>query len=237
MNYYRNNNEPLPRYAMAQYLLGMGPMPPPTNQELAAVHIQQSLNQGAFEHTYDQVATTLRCRLQARALAYSTTAVGRTIPSLLQVQHRHRVVPELATTHPLILVGAASVSLSQTGRNLTYHLPGLEVEIPAAPVAETESTLATAATPIRLEFSIDDVIPGDFLARVCANMDVSRADAKLGWKASTDAKRSLARPLQNDNDVKAAFDYFCPIISSTRRTKKVHMLVVNLVSAQISRLK
>ncbi|KAJ7343023.1 hypothetical protein DFH08DRAFT_703643 [Mycena albidolilacea] len=159
MNYYRNNNEPPPHYAMAQYLLSMGPMPPPTNQELAAAHIQQLLNQGAFEHTYE---------------------------------------------------------------------PGLEVEIPAAPVAETESTLATAATPVRLEFSINGVLPGDFLARVCANMDVSQADAKLGWKASTNAERSLARPLHSDKDVKAAFEYFRPIISSTQRTKKVHMLVVNL---------
>ncbi|KAJ6564029.1 hypothetical protein B0H19DRAFT_1258542 [Mycena capillaripes] len=188
-------------------------MPPPTTQELAAAHIQQSLNQGAFEHTYEP---------SGHYLAMPPPGPGIGLQYYGGGPHNSQPAP----------VPAPSQSGARASHSTPHDLGGgsfrLEVEIPAAPVTETKSTLATAATPIRFEFSINDVLPGDFLARVCANMDVSRADAKLGWKASTVTKRSLARPLYNDNDVKAAFDYFCPIIASTRRTKKVHMLVVNL---------
>ncbi|KAJ6524816.1 hypothetical protein B0H19DRAFT_910175, partial [Mycena capillaripes] len=127
----------------------MGPMPPPTNQELAVAHMQHSLNQ-------------------------------------------------------------------------------LEVLVPAPAEPESATTQATIAPPIRLGFSINDIPPGDFLSRICANMDLIPANTQIGWKSSTDLKRALPHPLRTDEDVQAAFDHFRPILSSTRRTKKVWMEIINL---------
>lgn len=48
MDYNHNNNPNGERYANARFLVGMGPMPPPTNRELAVAHMQHSLNHGVF---------------------------------------------------------------------------------------------------------------------------------------------------------------------------------------------
>ncbi|KAJ6523024.1 hypothetical protein B0H19DRAFT_1085869 [Mycena capillaripes] len=49
MNPMSYNNQ---HYANARLLLGMGPMPPPTNQDLAVAQMQQSLNQGMYRVNY-----------------------------------------------------------------------------------------------------------------------------------------------------------------------------------------
>ncbi|KAJ7888721.1 hypothetical protein B0H13DRAFT_1627029 [Mycena leptocephala] len=167
MAYNYNNNPNNERYANARYLLGMGPMPPPTSRELAVAHMQHTLNHGIFNG-------------------------------------------QDGDTNPALPHGK------------------LEVHVPAPAEPESATTQATIAPPIRLGFSINDILPGDFLSRICANMDLTPANAQLGWKSSADAKRALPHPLRTDEDVKTAFGHFRPILSSTRRTKKVWMEIINL---------
>lgn len=38
-----------PRYANARYLLGMGPMPPPSGRDMAVGYLQHAMNNGAFQ--------------------------------------------------------------------------------------------------------------------------------------------------------------------------------------------
>ncbi|KAK7001115.1 hypothetical protein R3P38DRAFT_3217256 [Favolaschia claudopus] len=94
-------------------------------------------------------------------------------------------------------------------------------------VQETATTQATAVPPTVLEISIDNIVPEDFLARICALMEIPDGDAQLGWKSSDDLKRDLPKRLSTEDDVKAAFDYFRPILLSKRRQKKIFMEIIS----------
>ncbi|KAK6993184.1 hypothetical protein R3P38DRAFT_3223786 [Favolaschia claudopus] len=59
-------------------------------------------------------------------------------------------------------------------------------------------------------------------------MEIPDGDAQLGWKSSDDLKRDLPKRLSTEDDVKAAFDYFRPILLSKRRQKKIFMEIINL---------
>jgi hypothetical protein len=84
-----------------------------------------------------------------------------------------------------------------------------------------------------LAINIRDILPADFIARVCANMEVTVEEAQLGWKSCDDAKKALPRRLQTEQDVTQAFDTLRPLITSNRRQKPVYMEIINLVSDTI----
>ncbi|KAK6972325.1 hypothetical protein R3P38DRAFT_3239535 [Favolaschia claudopus] len=110
----------------------------------------------------------------------------------------------------------------------------LDVHVPGPAVQETATTQATAVPPTVLEISIDNIAPEDFLARICARMEIPDGDAQLGWKSSDDLKRDLPKRLSTEDDVRAAFDYFRPILLSKRRQKKIFIEIINLVSPSLS---
>lgn len=97
---------------------------------------------------------------------------------------------------------------------------------------QAKATQASIAYAV-LNFNIDDILPGDFLARICANMNMSVEGAQLGWKSGDDPKKAQPRRLSTDDDVLQAFTEFRPVLSSTRRTKPVYMEVINLVSSYV----
>ncbi|KAK7020912.1 hypothetical protein R3P38DRAFT_3272015 [Favolaschia claudopus] len=174
------------RYATTQYLLGMGPMPPPTNTELAVVQLQHTMDQGAFAN-----------------MGYMAPGPGYAPP-----QYISQPRDPIPSSQPPSL-------------QLDVHVPGPAVQ-------ETATTQATAVPPTVLEISIDNIAPEDFLARICARMEILDGDAQLGWKSSDDLKRDLPKRLSTEDDVKAAFDYFRPILLSKRRQKKIFMETINL---------
>ncbi|KAF8055894.1 hypothetical protein FPV67DRAFT_1567097 [Lyophyllum atratum] len=97
----------------------------------------------------------------------------------------------------------------------------LEVRIPLSDTKEAPATII----PIQIKVSI---LPGDFLARIIANMDLDRETAKLGWKSCDDNKTAAPRRLQTDDDVRSAFREMVALIENTRRRKPVFMEIVNL---------
>jgi hypothetical protein len=212
-------------YAMTRFLLGMGPMPPPTSQELAMANLQQSLNGGMFDGADGQ----RYAMQQNRGLQY-----GGNLP------------PQQTMGHMLLPTGSEGSAPAQNntpgtlrkfihkGRaSLITHrvdVPELEVHVPAAPEPESASTQATLAPAIRLAFNID-ILPGDFLSRICANMNLGVGEAQLGWKSSEDLKKAAPHRLRTDDDVTASLGHFKQILSNKRRTKKVWMEIINLVSS------
>ncbi|KAJ7366164.1 hypothetical protein DFH08DRAFT_763348 [Mycena albidolilacea] len=230
-NYNFDNQPNNERYGMARFLLGMGPMPPPTNQELAMARLQHSLNHGMYggpqygdnpprqHNPGDMQFPTYNFRPQAPSLG---------TPGPVQSQDASHNTPPNNSGQTNSL---REFSMSQSNHKTHHPLPELEVHVPAPPEPESASTQATIAPPIRLAFSIDDISPGDFLARICANMNMTVAEAQLGWKTSAELKKALPHPLRTENDVIAALEHFRPILSSTRRTKKVWMEITNLVKA------
>ncbi|KAJ6560058.1 hypothetical protein B0H19DRAFT_1069762 [Mycena capillaripes] len=230
MNPMSYNNQ---RYANARFLLGMGPMPPPTNQDLAVAQMQQSLNQGMYGHGANY-HMPVGGPYGGNMPHYHGTHLAPSSrgPEPAQYQDHEPAQyqgPELAQSRgpePAQSQGPAkarrNVGSSPRGN------PQLEVRVPGPVVPESASAKATAALPIRLEFSIDDILPADFLSRICANMELSVRDAQLGWKSSDDLKKAKPYPLESEDDVKAAFDHFRPILLSTRRVKKIWMDIINL---------
>ncbi|KAK6992339.1 hypothetical protein R3P38DRAFT_3226187 [Favolaschia claudopus] len=101
-------------------------------------------------------------------------------------------------------------------------------------VQETATTQATAVPPTVLEISIDNIVPEDFLIRICARMEIPDGDAQLGWKSSDDLKRGLPKRLSTEDDVKAAFDYFRPILLSKRRQKKIFMEIISAAAPKVT---
>ncbi|KAK7059510.1 hypothetical protein R3P38DRAFT_3167923 [Favolaschia claudopus] len=101
-------------------------------------------------------------------------------------------------------------------------------------VQETATTQVTAVPPTVLEISIDNIVPEDFLIRICARMEIPDGDAQLGWKSSDDLKRGLPKRLSTEDDVKGAFDYFRPILLSKRRQKKIFMEIISAAAPKVT---
>ncbi|KAJ8461839.1 hypothetical protein ONZ45_g18153 [Pleurotus djamor] len=98
----------------------------------------------------------------------------------------------------------------------------LDVHIPCPGARKGESVLRIVT------FDIDDTEPGDFLSRVCANMDIKVEGAKLGWKSCDDKKGALFRQLETKDDVTRAFTDLGRMLDSKRRERPVYMVVENL---------
>lgn len=75
-----------------------------------------------------------------------------------------------------------------------------------------------------------DITFRDFVSRICANMGIDPATAKIGWKSSDDLKRAPARQLDNEGDLKSAFRGLLKMQRSTRRTKEAVMFISHVVS-------
>lgn len=67
-------------------------------------------------------------------------------------------------------------------------------------------------TLICITFEIDEISPEDFLDRVCAQMDVPRAEAKLGFKFCDNKVKDLPQNLSTHDDVKHAFEIHREIV-------------------------
>ncbi|KAJ7709051.1 hypothetical protein B0H17DRAFT_916406 [Mycena rosella] len=97
-HYNFNAGQPPPgRYATASYLLGMGPLPPPTNRELAVAYTQAGLDSGMFaqpqfeedygahntddENTHAQPPASGEPQIDPTLLALSSQGTGVVIPA------------------------------------------------------------------------------------------------------------------------------------------------------------
>ena len=81
-----------------------------------------------------------------------------------------------------------------------------------------------------------DITFQDFISRMCANMDLDPTTAQIGWKTLDDAQRMPARQLASDDDLKNAFRDLLKLKNNPRRKKEVVMLVIHLVSLQVSNI-
>ncbi|KAE9395206.1 hypothetical protein BT96DRAFT_997812 [Gymnopus androsaceus JB14] len=80
---------------------------------------------------------------------------------------------------------------------------------------------------ILMDINIDTIDPQDFLTQVCACMEVEVDKVKLGWKAFNAQLRDAPNWLETVDDVQKAFQEFQAILDNKRRTKQVHMIIVN----------
>ena len=75
-----------------------------------------------------------------------------------------------------------------------------------------------------------DIDRNDFLGRVCAYMDLTRATAQLGYKRNFERRSDPPHRLITVEDVDEAFERALKLSASKRRKKDVILEVVNLVS-------
>jgi hypothetical protein len=84
-------------------------------------------------------------------------------------------------------------------------------------------------TIVTIYFELN-ILPANFLSRICANFDVMPDSAKLGWKSNDDAKRDPYHHLKTADDAANAFRILGGHLKNPRRTRPVYMEIANLVS-------
>ncbi|KAF7317377.1 hypothetical protein HMN09_00474000 [Mycena chlorophos] len=81
--------------------------------------------------------------------------------------------------------------------------------------------------PLNVTLNLDrGMEPGDFLARVQANMGTG-PDIALGWKSSKDGPSDPANRLLTASEAKKAIDHVCELIDNPRRTLRVGLRIVD----------
>ncbi|KAF7302342.1 hypothetical protein HMN09_00867800 [Mycena chlorophos] len=81
--------------------------------------------------------------------------------------------------------------------------------------------------PLNVTLNLDrGMEPGDFLARVQANMGTG-PDIALGWKSSKDGPSDPANRLLTASEAKKAIDHVCELIDNPRRTLRVGLRIID----------
>ncbi|KAJ7687052.1 hypothetical protein B0H17DRAFT_1125737 [Mycena rosella] len=203
-HYNFNAGQPPPgRYATASYLLGMGPLPPPTNRELAVAYTQAGLDSGMFAQP----------QFEEDYGAHNTDD-----------ENTHAQPP--ASGEPQIDPTLLALSSQGTANNLVV---GINQRVPNIAVEVIDYAAKDKTKHMKIEVVIPADIPADdFFSRIHARMNVDPATAILGWKESQERRRDPHRRLETAEDLGGAFKQLIALQKSSRRKKPVIMEIANL---------
>ncbi|KAJ7676418.1 hypothetical protein B0H17DRAFT_1139856 [Mycena rosella] len=192
----------------ASYLLGLGPLPAPTQQQAAVAMMQTALDSDMFdqhqmfEEDEDEENENENEHEDffARGHRYSLLADHCPSPEP-SVPHAHPQVPPQ---------GPASL---------------ITVKVPVYGAVNKDKKAPTVNTTLVLP---SDIPATDFFSRIHAQMNVDPTTAVLGWKESAERRRDPYHRLASAEDLNGAFKSLIKLQTSTRRKKDVIMEVVNL---------
>ncbi|KAJ6524827.1 hypothetical protein B0H19DRAFT_1085201 [Mycena capillaripes] len=180
------------------YLLGVGPYPAPTNQQLAVRQMQAALDSGMFDH-------------QRRFEEEREEDSDEEDP--LHARGHQLYLP------PPPMFSQTSTPLPQVSRQPAAPL--LTVNVPVYGATANKTVMTTIVLPY-------NILPLDFFSRIHAQMNVDPATAVLGWKESAERKKDPYHRLSSTEDLTDALNQLSALQNSTRRKKPVIMEVVNL---------
>ncbi|KAJ6490437.1 hypothetical protein DFH09DRAFT_1454372 [Mycena vulgaris] len=201
-----NNGAYMNGFSQAPYLLGMGPLPPPTSREIAVAQMHAALNSGMFDQT-------------RRFEDQHDSGEDSDSPAPSGPQYVPHIDPALLAQLPGPAQSAATTVSAATAPavNLT-----LSLTVYGDPSKDKKAPTVTTTLVVPSDLSSED-----FFSRVHAHMNVDPTTAQLGWKESLDRRRDPYNRLASGQDMRDAFTRLVALTKS--RTKRaIVMEIVNL---------